>query len=308
MSLKGKTALSSALFFAAVMSASVSLAAEKPAKLENIAGSELKRVVLTPKAAERLAIQTGEVREEPVNRWLSVEGQVEAVQTASLGSQPGATVSDAPPVQVRVPKLDPTRLVGQAVPVMTVGRDDDDDNDDDDHDDDDDDGKSPAQGGTVVVPLPVQPKPADAGTGAPAEQGPTVLVVPIGTGHKVSRLRATLAKLAADGGGPNAAQYYIVDDNKGHNLQPGQQVHVRVPQAGSGTPQPVIPYSSVIYDYKGGAWTYTTPEPLTFVRHRIEVEYVDGNKAILKEGPPVGTKIVTAGASELMGVELKFGH
>jgi hypothetical protein len=90
MSLKGKTALSSALFFAAVMSASVSLAAEKPAKLENIAGSELKRVTLTPKAAERLAIQTGEVREEPVNRWLSVEGQVEAVspeeqKTASLG-------------------------------------------------------------------------------------------------------------------------------------------------------------------------------------------------------------------------------
>jgi len=302
MSLKGKTALSSAFFFAAVMSASVSLAAEKPAKLENIAGSELKRVTLTPKAAERLAIQTGEVREEPVNRWLSVEGQVEAVsQTASLGSQPGATMSDAPPVQVRVPKLDPTRLVGQAVPVMTVGRDDDDD-------DDDDDRKSPAQGGTVVGALPVQPKPADAGTGAPAEQGPTVLVVPIGTGHKVSRLRATLAKLAADGGGPNAAQYYIVDNNKGHNLQPGQQVHVRVPQAGSGAPQPVIPYSAVIYDYKGGAWTYTTPEPLTFVRHRIEVEYVDGNKAILKEGPPVGTKIVTAGASELMGVELKFGH
>ena len=100
MSLKGKTALSSTLFFAAVMSASVSLAAEKPAKLENIAGSELKRVTLTPKAAERLAIQTGEVREEPVNRWLSVEGQVEAVQTASLGSQPGATMSDAPPVQV----------------------------------------------------------------------------------------------------------------------------------------------------------------------------------------------------------------
>jgi hypothetical protein len=305
MSLKGKTALSSALFFAAVMSASVSLAAEKPAKLENIAGSELKRVVLTPKAAERLAIQTGEVREEPVNRWLSVEGLVEAVsQTASLGSQPGATMSDAPPVQVRVPKLDPTRLVGQAVPVMTVGRDDDDDDGDDD---DDDDREASARGGTVVGALPVQPKPADAGTGAPAEQGPTVLVVPIGTGHKVSRLRATLAKLAADGGGPNAAQYYLVD-NKGHNLQPGQQVHVRVPQAGSGTPQPVIPYSSVIYDYKGGAWTYTTPEPLTFVRHRIEVEYVDGNKAILKEGPPVGTKIVTAGAAELMGVELKFGH
>ena len=44
--------------------------AEGPARLEEIPGSGLKRVVLTQKAAERLAIDTEAVREEPVLRWM----------------------------------------------------------------------------------------------------------------------------------------------------------------------------------------------------------------------------------------------
>ena len=38
--------------------------------MEAIRGSDLKRVVLTPKAAERLAIATAAVKEEAVKRWL----------------------------------------------------------------------------------------------------------------------------------------------------------------------------------------------------------------------------------------------
>ena len=54
--------------------------AEEPAKLEEIPGSPLKRVVLTEKAAERLAIATEPVREEPVARWMMANGEVEAAK------------------------------------------------------------------------------------------------------------------------------------------------------------------------------------------------------------------------------------
>ena len=70
----------------------------------------------------------------------------------------------------------------------------------------------------------------------------------------------------------------------------------------------VIPYGAIMYDKKGDTWTFTSPEPLVFVRHQIVVEEVDDNTVILSEGPPVGTTIVTVGAAELMGAEHKYGH
>jgi hypothetical protein len=42
---------------------------------------------------------------------------------------------------------------------------------------------------------------------------------------------------------------------------------------------------------------------LTFIRHDIDVQRIEGNRAILTTGPPVGTAVVTVGATELWGVE-----
>jgi hypothetical protein len=67
--------------------------------------------------------------------------------------------------------------------------------------------------------------------------------------------------------------------------------------------QTVIPYASVLYDPTGATWTYTSPTPLTFVRHDIDVERIEGKRAILSAGPRVGTAVVTVGAAELWGVE-----
>jgi hypothetical protein len=47
---------------------------------------------------------------------------------------------------------------------------------------------------------------------------------------------------------------------------------------------------------------------LVFVRHRIEVEYIEGDRAVLLQGPDTSAKVVTAGAAELFGVEQKFGQ
>jgi hypothetical protein len=70
-----------------------------------------------------------------------------------------------------------------------------------------------------------------------------------------------------------------------------------------GAPAKVLPYSAVLYDANGDTWTYTNPEPLVFVRHKISIDRVDGESAILSEGPDAGTKVVTVGAAELIGTE-----
>jgi hypothetical protein len=72
--------------------------------------------------------------------------------------------------------------------------------------------------------------------------------------------------------------------------------------------QLVVPYSSIIYDSNGQAWVYTSPGPRTFVRHKIDVDYIKGDSVFLKEGPPVGTIIATVGVAELYGAEFKIGH
>ena len=74
----------------------------------------------------------------------------------------------------------------------------------------------------------------------------------------------------------------------------------------NGARRKVIPYAAVLYDTEGATWTYTNPEPLVFVRNRIEVEYIEGDLAILSAGPPSGTRVVTVGAQELYGSELEF--
>jgi len=45
--------------------------AEKPYRLETIEGSPLKRVVLTPKAAERLDIQTGQISKDSAGKLIA---------------------------------------------------------------------------------------------------------------------------------------------------------------------------------------------------------------------------------------------
>ena len=74
------------------------------------------------------------------------------------------------------------------------------------------------------------------------------------------------------------------------------------------TPRKVIPYAALLYDADGSSWTYTNPEPLVFVRHRVSVDHIVNDLAVLSEGPPSGTPVVTVGASELFGAEFRIGH
>lgn len=76
---------------------------------------------------------------------------------------------------------------------------------------------------------------------------------------------------------------------------------------GAGT-RKVVPYAALLYDAHTNTWVYTNPEPLVFVRHRVSVAYIEGDMAVLSDGPPSGTKVVTAGAALLFGTEFEVGQ
>lgn len=67
------------------------------------------------------------------------------------------------------------------------------------------------------------------------------------------------------------------------------------------------PYAALIYDRNGETWVYTNPEPLVFVRAPVVVETINGNDAILKQGPEHGTVVVVVGVAELYGAETGVG-
>lgn len=85
----------------------------------------------------------------------------------------------------------------------------------------------------------------------------------------------------------------------------GQAVAVRSSLAT--TERKVVPYASVVYEPHGDTWVYANPEPLVFIRERVRIDYIDGDVAVLSEGPPAGTAVVTVGVAELFGVEFGIG-
>ena len=70
----------------------------------------------------------------------------------------------------------------------------------------------------------------------------------------------------------------------------------------------IVPYSAVLYDANGDTWVYTNPERLVFVRHLIRIESIQGDVAVLTDGPEEGSLVVTVGAAELFGTEFEVGH
>lgn len=74
----------------------------------------------------------------------------------------------------------------------------------------------------------------------------------------------------------------------------------------NGAQRTVVPYAAILYDTGGNTWVYTSPEPLVYVRHRVVVDYIEGELAVLSDGPELGVAVVIVGATELNGAELEF--
>jgi len=257
----------------------------KPATLQEIPGSDHFRIVLTQEALERLGLEIAEVREEPVQRWMMISGEVEAMAVEQPLSAAGASGAGADaPVVIRVPLLDDqNQMSGQATLVLSLGSGSPGASDDNDDDEDD------------------VARHQDGAPAAPAR----VYVVPIGATEGAPLLPAKPIEPARPGDAQ--AQYYEVNEMHS-DLRPGQRVFVRVPQPGSGKREKVVPYSAIIYGLNGETWVYGSVGPLAFERLPIDVEYVEGDLAVLKSGPEIGAKIVVSGATELLGIEENIGN
>jgi hypothetical protein len=68
-----------------------------------------------------------------------------------------------------------------------------------------------------------------------------------------------------------------------------------------------VPYAAVLYDAHGDTWVYTTSGEHVFVRTQVRVDRIDGDVALLLDGPPSGTSVVTVGLAELYGAETGVG-
>lgn len=231
-----------------------SAAAEKisPVKLEEIEGSDFKRVILTEKAAERLDIQTVTVREDLIERKLTVGGQIMTVSEDSALSDNVTAVAGGikEALLVRIPlSQNELKIVDRSQPVYIQSLDDEEDFDD-----------------------------------------------------EIDDLYAEWDEGLQDDDDEDDALYYMVNGAK-NGLLPGHGVLVELSLVGGATTQMVVPYAAVLYGVHGETWVYTNPEPLVFVRQPIVIDFIDGDLAVLSEGPEIGTEIVTIGAAELYGAE-----
>ena len=82
-----------------------------------------------------------------------------------------------------------------------------------------------------------------------------------------------------------------------------QRLDIQVAEVADNT----VPYAAVLYGLDGETFVYTNLEPLTYVRAPIVVDHIEGDLAVLVEGPPSGTPVVTVGGAELIGIEFGLG-
>jgi hypothetical protein len=67
-----------------------------------------------------------------------------------------------------------------------------------------------------------------------------------------------------------------------------------------------VPHTALIYNPDGDVFVYTRPAPQIYVRAPVTVRRVEGEQALLLDGPPAGTIVVTVGAAELLATEYEI--
>jgi hypothetical protein len=135
---------------------------------------------------------------------------------------------------------------------------------------------------------------------------------------KRSRLIAALIVVAASvsacgssSSGNGGAEPATVEPVKGTDVnrvtltaEAAKRLGIETAQVRQGSAQrTVVPYGAVLYSADGTTFTYTSPAPRVFVRAPITVARIDGDEALLRSGPPIGTQVVTVGSQELYGSE-----
>jgi hypothetical protein len=241
-------------------------------KFEPIPGSKLKRVILTSMAARRIGLETKKIGNKKIILTQTVGGQVTNSQQLLANLQASSDTGGVTVVaSQRAKPVIPTALTlaaGNALIALVVSR----------SEWERVDKSAPAQ----VMPLATRNQPVQAIVAQPANLAPV---------FDPKRNMLTV--------------YYTVS-GKDHGLVVNDRMRVKLTLSGSGQTEKVTPFSSVYYDGKGVPWVYVQTKPLTYERKRIVVDRIVGNDAVLKDGPSVGTQVVSVGASLLFGAEVIF--
>jgi hypothetical protein len=84
-----------------------------------------------------------------------------------------------------------------------------------------------------------------------------------------------------------------------------ERIGIQTASVAGGSPpgSVVIPYTAVVYEPDGTPAVYTNPAPLTYTLVRISISDISGQRVYTTNGPAAGTKVVTVGAEELLGVQ-----
>ncbi len=78
-------------------------------------------------------------------------------------------------------------------------------------------------------------------------------------------------------------------------------------QTVDGSMRLTVPYAAIIYDTIGDTWVYAHPEPLSYRRTPITIDYIEGDLVVLTDGPEPGTEVAIASVAELYGTDTGVG-
>jgi hypothetical protein len=85
--------------------------------------------------------------------------------------------------------------------------------------------------------------------------------------------------------------------------QAAQRAGVRTATVRTSGHETSIPYAALIYNEDGDTFTYVNTKPLVYLRERIGVDRIAGDRVLLRHGPPIGDRVVTTGAAEVYSAE-----
>jgi hypothetical protein len=240
------------------------------ATLEKIPGKPVPRVILSAKAAERLGIETGKVGEKTVVRKQLVSGLVVPRMEEQPKPMPAGGVFGGF-----------RRIADAPEPVASRAA-------------------SPVAGDLLVL---VALSPGEWNNLAKDKPARLLPLATRGNFKKEVWAQPSGIEPVEDIKRSMLSLYYVVS-GKDHGVMVNNRVRVELQLAGGAQKRKVVPYGAVYYDGQGVAWVYVNTEPLTYERQRISVERIEGDLAVLSDGPAVGTPVVTIGAPMLHGVEI----
>jgi hypothetical protein len=122
---------------------------------------------------------------------------------------------------------------------------------------------------------------------------------------------------AGDGGGPAAApppaQVQVIGPHRQPAvvLTPAGASRIGLQTARSVRDKnglTAFPYSALLYEPDGQAAVYVSNGRLTFVRHFVDVDHIDGGEVYVRAGVQPGARVVTDGSEELLGVQNGVGE